>query len=91
MGAFRKQVKKLLESLTGCEIERFGDKSFALIDKKCRANAWFSYRAQIRTIIEKFEIDLIIDVGANEGQFAQVMRSFYPGEILSFEPVFIRV
>jgi FkbM family methyltransferase len=87
MGGLRKQVKKLLESLSGCEIERFGNKSFALIEKKCKENAWFSYRAQIRTIIEKFEIDLIIDVGANEGQFAQVMRSFYTGEILSFEPV----
>lgn len=84
---FRKRVKNIIESFTGCEIERFGSKSFAIIDKECREDAWFSYRAQIRSIIEKFEINVVLDVGANEGQFAQQLRSFYLGEILSFEPV----
>lgn len=87
VGTLRKRVKNLLESLTGCDIERFGGKSFALIDKKRRTEVWFSYRAQLTWIIERFGIDLVIDVGANEGQFARNLRRFYSGEIISFEPV----
>lgn len=87
MGTFRKIVKNLIESLTGCEIERFGPKSFALIDKERRTDAWFSYHAQMRSIIERYEINVVIDVGANEGQFAQKLRSFYFEDIFSFEPV----
>ena len=87
MVEFRKRVKDLFERRTGFEIQRFGSKSFALIDKKHRADAWFSRRTRIRSIIEKFNIDLVIDAGANEGQFAQELRAFYSGEIFSFEPV----
>jgi FkbM family methyltransferase len=85
---FRKLAKNLVESLTGREIERIrSTKSFAIIDKKNRMGAWFSHRAQLMSIIEKFKVNVVIDVGANEGQFAQWLRSFYVGEILSFEPV----
>jgi len=87
VGTFRKWTKNLVERLTGREIERFGSKSFIIIDKERRAEAWFSYHAQLRSIIEKFDINVVIDVGANEGQFTQRLRSFYLGEILSFEPV----
>ena len=90
MGTFRTLVKNLVESLTGLEIERrYGPKSFVLIDKERRQEAWFSYRAQMRSIIEKYEINVVIDVGANVGQFVQRLRPFYCGEILSFEPVTI--
>lgn len=87
MATFRKLVKNLFESLTGREIERLGSESFVIINKKRREDAWFSYRAQVRSIIEKCKIDVVIDVGANEGQFTQQLRSFYHGEIHSFEPV----
>jgi len=40
-----------------------------------------------RNIFAEREIDLLLDVGANCGQFATEIRSFYKGEILSFEPV----
>jgi FkbM family methyltransferase len=80
-------AKPLLETLTGCKVQRFGGRSIAVIDQRYRADAWFSYEAQLRTIIEGLGIDLIIDVGANEGQFAREIRSFYRGTILSFEPV----
>jgi FkbM family methyltransferase len=87
MHPLKKATKSVFELLTGFEIERIGGKSFALIDKRRRWDAWCSYRSQLRWAIEKCHIDLVIDVGANEGQFGRLLRSFYFGEILSFEPV----
>ena len=87
LGIFRKHARRLVETISGCDFERLDSRSFAMIDKRDREGAWFSYRAQVRSIIERFRIDLVIDVGANEGQFAQGVRAFYDGEILSFEPV----
>jgi FkbM family methyltransferase len=81
------RFRKWLERITGYRLERFEGKTFALIDQAHRAEAWFSYRSQIRSIIEKYAIDLVIDVGASKGRFARKIRAFYPGEILSFEPV----
>ena len=41
-----------------------------------------------RKLIQHFNIDLIIDVGANEGQFSQSMRKLgFTGKISSFEPL----
>jgi FkbM family methyltransferase len=40
-----------------------------------------------RLLTESAGIDLVIDVGANESQFGQKIRTFYDGKILSFEPV----
>ena len=78
---------RLVEALSGCEMERYGEHTFAIISKKNRMEASFSYRAQLRSALERFGIDLVIDAGANIGQFGRELRSFYKGEILSFEPV----
>lgn len=43
---------------------------------------------QLIKALEHFSIDLVFDIGANIGQFAQNLRSFgYKGTIVSFEPL----
>lgn len=47
-----------------------------------------SLSAHLKKIIENYKIDLVIDVGANSGQFGRLLRGIeYKGDILSFEPV----
>jgi FkbM family methyltransferase len=58
-----------------------------IIPERKRGKAWFSYPSIVRAIIEEYQVDLILDVGANKGQFALGVRRFYKGPIISFEPV----
>lgn len=38
--------------------------------------------------LQKFHVDLVLDIGANTGQFVQEMRSVgYAGKVVSFEPL----
>ena len=47
-----------------------------------------SPQAQINKILENERINLVLDIGANEGQFASESRSHgYQGKIISFEPL----
>lgn len=77
----------LVGRILGCETEWYGTKTFAMIDRRRRIDAPFSHRAQLISILETCEIDLVLDVGANEGQFGRLIRRFYRGAIYSFEPV----
>ncbi len=41
----------------------------------------------MQKIILEYDINLVLDVGANTGQFAEGLRNFYSGMIVSFEPI----
>ena len=87
MSTTKKRLRAWFERATGHEIVRLGRRSFGLISHGDRGDAWFSYRSQLRHLLDRERINLVIDVGANEGQFASGLRGDYSGDIVSFEPV----
>jgi len=53
-----------------------------------RYHPGFSDMARLQQFLKYHEIDLILDVGANRGQYAQSIRwGGYEGNIVSFEPL----
>jgi FkbM family methyltransferase len=89
MPTIKQRIRKLIAATTGFEIERLSPASY-LVAKHSEADAeqaWYSRRVQLQNVLRRYEVDLVIDVGANEGQFAKSMRRFYDGDIVSFEPV----
>src|SRR4029079_9735749 len=72
MGVVKKSVKSVLKNVLG--LEKFQPRNLSPQD--------------LRVSLRRFEIDLILDVGANTGQFAsEIRRVGYTGKIISFEPL----
>lgn len=62
-------------------LEKFG---YELIKKRKHP----SLKSHLQNILKQYEIDLVLDVGANQGQYGHLLRRLgYKGEIISFEPV----
>jgi FkbM family methyltransferase len=76
-----------VERLIGARIYGYPSTIIQVIPDKKRRKAWFSYESIIRSILEEYQVDLVLDVGANVGQFTLGMRRLYKGPIISFEPV----
>lgn len=69
----KQKIKKLLHML-GIEAHRYHPTASQL--------------ARLMAALRAFDIDLVIDIGANEGQFAKELRAGgYTRQILSFEPL----
>jgi FkbM family methyltransferase len=70
--------RRLLDSLTtrlGIQVVRKGA-TWAIIEPEF-----------LRQFLDAFQIDCVFDVGANTGQYAEMLRDIgYPGPIISFEP-----
>lgn len=87
MGMVKSLLRKISNDVFNVDIFRTDKKIIHLIDNTKKEMAWFSYSMQIQNFLEERKIDLIIDVGANRGQFAQDMANLCNIEVFSFEPV----
>jgi FkbM family methyltransferase len=69
----KQKIKQLLHAI-GIEAHRYHPSASPL--------------ARLMTSLDAFEIDLVFDIGANEGQFAMELREGgYKSRIISFEPL----
>ena len=70
-------IKKLIRKVArscGVELNRYNPSS--------------SHGAQLIKVLEVGTIDMVFDIGANEGQFSKEIREYgYAGKIVSFEPL----
>lgn len=74
MALGREVIRGILRNVLGLEVRRL--KSISTPE------------AQMAASLRKFDIDLVLDVGANTGQFASDLRYCgYTGRIVSFEPL----
>ena len=87
MKSIKRCIRDVVQRIAGYEIQRIGSGSFAFIKSARSFEVWSSYRSQLREMLKRLRIDLVIDVGANEGQFGTAIRQIYSGAIMSFEPV----
>ncbi len=77
MPTFRRRIATALERLSGNIIVPLYEVHLA------------PERVHLRRFFDYFEIDCIFDVGANRGQYAQMLRNAvgFTGDIISFEPI----
>jgi FkbM family methyltransferase len=79
-------LKAVCRRLLSLELMRIGQHAYACIPSGAIHEAWFNLDVQRQQLFRRLQVDLVIDVGANTGQFGTAIRRSYSGEILSFEP-----
>lgn len=79
MGFCKENIRWVLRNVFGLDVRKF---------KNILPSVTKLSEAQMVSSLHKFEIDLVLDVGANTGQFASHIRQCgYAGKIVSFEPL----
>jgi FkbM family methyltransferase len=89
MSFLTKNAKKLLQTVTGRKFFLFKSGHYFLLNPSHIREMWFLQNVIHESILEDYDVSLILDVGANDGQFAKYLRDIvkYKGKIISFEPV----
>jgi len=68
------------------EVMRVGENAYAAMPTASLHEAWFNLEVQRQNLMQRRAVDLVIDAGANVGQFGCAIRRKYAGELISFEP-----
>jgi SAM-dependent methyltransferase len=78
--SFKERVRSVLRA-SGIEVHRFDPR-----DVMVRQETTFPWR--LARLLKHYQIDTVLDVGANTGQYARMLRQQgFAGRIVSFEPL----
>jgi FkbM family methyltransferase len=87
----KQHLQNLIEGVSGVRIQRIGAGATLAVGHGFSPHSLsnYVYSRDLAELLDRYHIDLVIDVGANEGQFGRTLRGLigYTGRILSFEPV----
>lgn len=94
--AVRRHVARGLRA-AGIEPKRFAPGALLVVRPKAAREHWaqvekgltrFAMHEHVAAILRQYEVDCVLDVGANRGQYGHdLRRAGYTGHIVSFEPV----
>lgn len=86
MANVKRWLRDTTHNLTGYDIQREGVGAYSIQKHSAKADIWTSHWCQLEALIAALDINVVVDVGANIGQFGKRLRQFYAGDIYSFEP-----
>lgn len=79
-------MQRVIRQSLSWEVMRVGEHAYAAMPTASLHEAWFSLEVQRYNLMQRCAVDLVIDAGANVGQFGCAIRRKYAGELISFEP-----